>query len=203
MNQFALTEQMECLWQALARLAERRQQPFDQQQRAADAREAHQVLDQAFALARSHRGQPGPESLWHAAAKACHDAVAAAYLPGFWDSYDGLRACDSAGLEPAVAFLEADPWFFRSGYIKGYLIGYIKRVDLPPEFVPRLRRVVLAAVDGCDHREFRSYCRLARKVDAPELRAALVERLTSADPRTRRHARWVLDACEQRLQPRK
>ena len=58
----------------------------------------------------------------------------------------------------------------------------------------RLRRVVLAAVDRPDRREFRRYTRLARKVDAPELRQALEERLGAADPGIRRRARWVLEA---------
>ena len=55
---------------------------------------------------------------------------------------------------------------------------------------------VLAAVDLRDRREFRAYCRLARKVDSPELREELWIGLQSDDPAVSRRARCVLDGCE-------
>jgi hypothetical protein len=60
----------------------------------------------------------------------------------------------------------------------------------------RLRRVVVAAVDARDRRELRQYCRLARKVDSPELRKELSLRLLHDDAAVRRRSRWALDACE-------
>ena len=57
-----------------------------------------------------------------------------------------------------MSFLEADPWFYRTGYIKSKLIRYIKRPMLTPEYIKRLQRVVLAVVDKRDDRDFRAYC---------------------------------------------
>jgi hypothetical protein len=54
--------------------------------------------------------------------------------------------------------------------------------------------VVLVAVDGYDRREFRSFGRLARHVDDPDLRDQLRARLEAPNSRTRRHARWILEA---------
>jgi hypothetical protein len=61
----------------------------------------------------------------------------------------------------------------------------------------RLRTVVLSVVDRRDDRDFRAFCRLARKADAPELHDQLRQRLKSADADIRRRARWMLDALEQ------
>jgi hypothetical protein len=36
-----------------------------------------------------------------------------------------LKERNSSGLATAVRFLEADPWFFRSGYTKAELIRYL------------------------------------------------------------------------------
>ena len=118
----------------------------------------------------------------------------AAYPPGFWEHYRCLKAGDPAGLETAVRFLEADPWFFRTGYEKADLIKWLTRMELTEKDMARLRQVVLNAVDSRDRREFRAYCRLARRVDHDRLRQALAERLNSEDEGVRRRARWVLDA---------
>lgn len=169
----------------------------DQASRAATAREAHEALRAAAALSARHREhveEAGP--VYWRALERFRAAIANAYPPGFWAALQRLRNGDPAGLETAVTFLEADPWFHRSGYAKESLIRYLTRLPLSPEHARRLREVVLAAVDGRDRREFRSYCRLARKVDDPAMRAELQQRLKHDDPRVRRHARWVLAACD-------
>jgi len=54
----------------------------------------------------------------------------------------------------------------------------------------------VALVDTRDAREFRAYCRLAHKVDSPELRQALAEREQSLNPDVRRRARCMREALE-------
>jgi hypothetical protein len=128
---------------------------------------------------------------WESAVDAFYAALDAAYPPGFWDDYDRLRRGDSAGLDTAVRFLEADPWFFRTGYLKASLLRRIRRFSLTPDQTARLRNVVLSVVQRRDGREFREYCRLARKVDGPELRSRLQGLAVHSDPRVRRRAGWV------------
>jgi hypothetical protein len=169
---------------------------FDQAERAAFAREAHAVVNAAARLRQAPFLGREALALWYKAADRFHAAIRDAYPPGFWTEIQRLRGGDLGGLETAVAFLEADPWFFRSGYVKEMLIWLVRRVELPREYAARLEKVVLAVVDGRDRREFRNFCRLARKVDTPELRGQLLHRLKNEDPRVRRHAAGVLAACE-------
>jgi uncharacterized protein (TIGR02996 family) len=164
--------------------------PFHQ----ADAAEADRISREILRLCTAHRDKPQLRPLYEQARRLFHAASAAAWPPRFWEDLRRLRSGDAAALETAVAFLEADPWFFRSGYAKESLIRFLCRLELAQEHVARLRRVVLAAVDGRHRREFRSYCRLARKVDGPEVRSELVRRLGHDDARVRRHARWVFAA---------
>ena len=152
------------------------------------ARRASDLLHGASAMSRGNPGNAGARVTHAAASHLFHEAVAAAYPPGFWEAYERLGIGDSSGLATAVEFLEADPWFFRSGYTKAELIRCIGRLELPSATADRLRRVVLAAVDGRDRREFRRYCRLARKVDSPGLREDLTRRLQRDDPAVRRRA---------------
>jgi hypothetical protein len=77
------------------------------------------------------------------------------------------RACtqgcysDRDLIEFAVSFLELDPLFFRSGYLKQIVITRLKRSELREGDKSRLRGVVWDAVNRRGTREFKYYCRLA------------------------------------------
>jgi hypothetical protein len=97
------------------------------------------------------------------------------------------------GVESIIAFLEKDPWTFGSGYAKADMIRLLRKLDLTSKQSERLRKVLLTIVDKRDRREFRHYCRLACKLDSPELRRELTRRLQSMDKGVSRRARWMLD----------
>jgi len=102
------------------------------------------------------------------------------------------------GVDEAIRFLEKDEWAFGSGYAKADLIRLLRKLDLNSTQAERLRRVVLAVVDGRDRREFRHYRRLACKLDSPQLRVELMRRLEDENEVVRRHARWVLEYLSER-----
>jgi hypothetical protein len=125
----------------------------------------------------------------------------------YWELYDQLAfpgglsrgimllaAGDHNATRTAVDFLEADPHFHRSGYIKADILRYLKRADLDEGQRERLRRVVLDRVMGPDTREFRRYCRIATVLDIDWFRQSLMDQLENPDPVTKRHAEWVLMA---------
>jgi len=174
---------------------DRESSPFPYEERAVKVAAAQRAVDRAFRAVtrRSDREHPATVA-WLAAVDRLQEAIDAAYPPGFWADYDRLRERNPAGLESAIEFLEADPWFFRSGYIKGALIRMINRLSLTAEQAGRLRSVVLNIVDRRDGQEFRAYCRLARRVDGADLRQSLQDRLAHADSAVRRRAGWVLSA---------
>jgi hypothetical protein len=141
------------------------------------------------------------QARWEDAAHEWHEAMALLYPADFWDGIERLRNGERDAIEPAITFLEVDPWVFRSGYAKETILRFLKRTDLDDEQAARLRRVILAAVDAGDRREFRGYCRLARRVVDDDLRLALLERLRSSDRGRARRALWVLDALVESLGP--
>jgi hypothetical protein len=95
---------------------------------------------------------------WEDAAREWHEAMALLYPKEFWDGLERLRTGDRTAIEPAITFLEVDPWCFRSGYAKETILRFLKRADLSDEQAGRLRTVNLNAVDIGDRREFRGYC---------------------------------------------
>lgn len=122
----------------------------------------------------------------------------ACYDWDFWRDMELLKGGDQVHLEQAVSFLEADPWFHGSGYAKEDIIPALNRLPLSSGVAARLVSVVLNMVDRRNGREFRAYKQLACKVDNPELREQLTQRVDQSDFDVRRRARWVLEALAQK-----
>jgi hypothetical protein len=109
-----------------------------------------------------------------------------------------LRHGDPVAVEAAVRSLEADPWFFGSGYAKQNVIRRLVQLDLPSDIRERLQDVVLVRIERNRGQGLRYYCRLARAVDTPALRDALHALLDNTSVDVRRRAAWVLDSLDAR-----
>jgi hypothetical protein len=116
------------------------------------------------------------------------------YTPEFEAVYEALKRGDGSRAENAVAFLEADPVCFRSGYAKADLLRFLGRIPLGAALEERLRSVVLQVVRSRHGREFRRYCLLARQLDCPDFRRRLALLRVCDDPAARLRAKWVIDA---------
>lgn len=153
---------------------------------------AHEAVH--FTFARRHESAAAKEA-WIMAAQAHRDLYRLEVWPnGLQEKILGLKERELDAIEFAVRFLEEDPWFFRSGYLKEEIIqhlGQCPRTALQDE---RLRMVVLQRCEGPTRREFRRYCRLARRLKALHFEEALNKLTQASSPRTVRHVRWVLEA---------
>ena len=62
-----------------------------------------------------------------------------------------LSRGDPESIEAALAFLERDPYFFRSGYARERVARRLAHAELTPAQKVRARTVVLSTVDGQRH----------------------------------------------------
>jgi hypothetical protein len=156
---------------------------------SAELRALNQAIWSAFA--RRSRS-PADCRVWQAACWRFREARDRLAFPGgLTRGMVRLAEGDPTSIETSIRFLEADPWFFRSGYIKADIIRHLRRVPLSPAQIARLRRVILARVASRDTREFRWYCRLARLVADPDFRQE-IERLSGSPVAAiARRAGWV------------
>jgi hypothetical protein len=168
----------------------------------------HRQAQDLYASLRDLREWEPPRSPARQNAEAAYEAAQAdlaaalqnAYHPDFRSAFDALHEGRPADPTPLIAFLEADPYFFGSGYAKESVLRLLKRCDLTPSQEERLRVVILNAVQRPEwRREFRRYARLARKVEAPAFRAALLEIEKNGNLGERIRARWVLETLGIRL----
>ncbi|MGJ8677021.1 MAG: hypothetical protein ACSHX0_05860 [Akkermansiaceae bacterium] len=80
-----------------------------------------------------------------------------------------LRESVPYAVEEAIVYLEADPWYHRSGYLKERLIRGLKTAVLKNSDRVRLWNVCWNVAAGKNRREFRNYCSLAAVVGDADL----------------------------------
>lgn len=76
-----------------------------------------------------------------------------------------LKQHDADAIDYAIEYLEENPYFFRSGYIKQEIAHILKQTPLTKQQKDRLCSVFIDAITSkVRRREFREYCRLARVI---------------------------------------
>ena len=103
------------------------------------------------------------------AAGARWPEVAKLLTPRWADAMAALKAGDASAIEPAIVFLEVDPYCLFSGYEKERLYGHLSHVTLSDHQADRLRAFVLRR---CRERRYRHELRklrvLARAIATPD-----------------------------------
>ena len=131
---------------------------------------------------------------WEKACKDFHEQYNDLAFPGGLDKQQmQLDKLEPHAIEMAIQFLEADPWFFRSGYLKTVFTRRLKRASLTEDQILRLNIVILSMVKCEGRRELRSFCRLARAIQTPKLLSDIHNLAESPDEGISRRANFMLD----------
>lgn len=132
---------------------------------------------------------------WKQAVERFHKALNVAYAGSLKGFAEGSKVGSEVETEDILNFLEADPKFFRSGYMKERVLTLLKQRELADLEVARFQAAVLKVVSTPDRRrEFVHYCRAAVKVDQGAFRKNLEALEESEDMRVALRANWVLAA---------
>jgi hypothetical protein len=102
-------------------------------------------------------------------------------------------------VEDAICFLEVDPNYFRSGYIKERILHRLKHCRISAGQRTRLMQCILRSIEGGSRRVFAAYARAAGAHPTSTLLAAVESRLDSPDPEVRRRASQVLAVTRSRM----
>jgi hypothetical protein len=168
---------------------------FGYSERARAVNEAQAEIHSAFkeVVKRNDESDPKTER-WLNAIKAFNAAYARVYPEDLRLFEQGALPVSDVDTAEILDFLEADPVFFRSGYMKESLLGELKRRTLDRREVERLQGIILNVIRKPDRREFRRYCRVATSVDDQDFRQKVRSLEDADDADVRRRATWVLDA---------
>ena len=100
---------------------------------------------------------------------------------GLTHTLNSLKNSDQDAIEMAIAFLQADPDFYRSGYVKEQLLVLLKKVPLSKEHRATLQEILLDKITRKSGREYTDYCKLARVIQDDQFKKKVEDILTSTD----------------------
>lgn len=155
----------------------------------------HELHQKVHEFARIRDKSEEKMELWKETAEKFHMSYDRLAFPGGLNKQnERLESDHPQAIERAIQFLEVDPMFVRSGYMKEKFLRRLKRAFLSAEQQERLRKVILARVSGGGRREYRDYCRLARVLTTPEFKIEVEKLLKVGDENIKERAKWLLDA---------
>jgi hypothetical protein len=163
-------------------------------ERAERLAELHADLHKAFDR-RSER--PDGRDAWLRATERFNEAYAEFYGPYpavVRGIHDGHRDAMAEGLR----FLAADPWCFRSGYLKADLMDAFANTRVPPDLVDRLQAIVVRRVTHPEPRLLRSAAHLASNVWSDALRERLEALALDGDAAVAERAHAVIEGARHR-----
>lgn len=173
---------------------------FGYSKRGRDVNDAQAEVHAAFKEVRNRNDTSDRHTRrWLDAIATFRAAYARVYPDALKEVDDGEKRASELNTADMLDFLEADPIFFRSGYMKQKLLRELKRRNLDQHEVRRLQAIILSVVQKNDHRrEFLRYCRAAANVDDKRFRDELIVLEQSDEPHVSQRANWVLAALDSR-----
>ena len=117
-------------------------------------------------------------------------------LYGLSNGMQLLKQTDSKAIRLAIIFLMADPYFHRSGYIITDILYYLKKVTFNEMQLKSLNAILVYIVQSGYRREFRKFCKFAKKINSKELQDSINLLSLSQDSHIVRRAEWMKIALD-------
>jgi hypothetical protein len=137
---------------------------FDMSVFQTNAAELERLRERVHKMSRERGESPQKMAAWQEAARDFHASYDKLAFPGGLSrEFELLRTGDAAAIEMAIRFLEANPWYFRSGYYKADILKMLRKLPLSEDQCDRMRKLILERVRGRPVREVRAYTRFDRK----------------------------------------
>jgi hypothetical protein len=134
---------------------------------------------------------------WLKAIEAFHLTCEQAYPETLRQFDKGHLPVSEVDTGDILDFLEADPVFYRSGYVKQKLLKDLKRRKLEASEIARIQAIILGIVCQPDHRrEFTDYCKVAVAVADEDFRKRLQKLASGRETRIATRAGWMLAAID-------
>src|SRR5438477_5860733 len=110
----------------------------------ANAAKLEKLRETVHQMSRERNKSPEHAAAWREAARAFHAEYDKLAFPGgISREFELLEVGDVTAVEMAIQFLEANPWFFRSGYHKADILKMLRKHPLTDEQCLRMRKIII------------------------------------------------------------
>lgn len=148
-----------------------------------NSKEVNRLLARINALVLERDASPTLRAEWQAACEEFYARYDSLCFPGGAAMLERVRSGDHSALEAAVQFLLADPYHFRSGYLKERLWRWLAHLPLNASTIGRLERAALAYLDRRICREFWAMCKAMARIGRTQFWSQVTERALTGDVR--------------------
>lgn len=145
-----------------------------------NSQEINRMLAHINALVQVRDDSPAQRAQWQAACEEFHSRYENLCFPGGGAMFARVRSGDPAAIEAAVQFLLADPYHFRSGYLKERLWRWLANLPLSASARNRLERAALSYLDRRPCREFTAMCKAMARIGRAQFWSQVAERALPA-----------------------
>lgn len=128
---------------------------------------------------------------WSDACRQFHRRFDQLAFPGGADQWSAFMAGKSRGIDAAIAFLDVDPWFLRSGYTKEIIWHRLKRFSVDAPRAALLESIALAWLRRRVRREFWAMARYLRPRASAAFWDAVAALATPEHGNTGLRAHWL------------
>ena len=129
--------------------------------------------------------------VWADACRQFHQRFDQLAFPGGTAQWAAFLAGKSRGIDAAIAFLDVDPWFLRSGYAKEIIWHRLKRFPLEASRLATLESIALAWLRRRVRREFWAMARCLRAQASAPFWDAVAALATREHGHTGLRAHWL------------
>ena len=120
------------------------------------------------------------EKAWSQAASKSRNFRSA--VDDWIEEFEQAKSIDwEDGREFVFDYLDVDPMYFRSGYIKETLLRFINKIELTANEAEIMRQLVLRRIMRGGKREFRQICRFIPKIQTRQFEAKITEFVSAKD----------------------
>ena len=148
-----------------------------------NSRDINRLLARSNALVLERDASPAQRAHWQAACEEFYARFDGLCFPGGAATLARVRSGDSDAVEAAVQFLLADPYHFRSGYLKERLWRWLAHLPLRASARNRLERAALAYLDRRICREFWAMSKTMARIGHAHFWSQVAERALQGDAR--------------------
>ncbi len=133
---------------------------------------------------------------WEIACANYHQVYAKLAFEECYDINNGIRSCSKNAIDASISFLMADPYYFRSGYVKEFIWRYLPSCRLTETQRNKIEKSIENYLERQICREFWYMCRAMNRIGSKEFWNSVKETIVNSTSKKQLRAKCLYEYRE-------